>query len=212
MCVFLYTLSPWPISSGLGYRGAQYKPTDSDYKCYEAARTRLLLTERGEVALRSGGLIARIASDVVSIDRALLGPSDRVTEQGVCFRPRNGSVAFWDEKLTEDEENLICGVYYVATGQRDINKPKNRQLTIRSWWPRPSAFVGSALEVGWWSPACEAWYQTRLRQIANRTADLISSVEWKKNLKLERKCIPYLEGVEKCSTLILASTAAQFLS
>ncbi|KAJ7037644.1 hypothetical protein C8F04DRAFT_952498 [Mycena alexandri] len=108
---------PWPINSGLGYRGAHYTPTDSDYRCYEAARTRLLLTERGQVALRSGGLIARIASDVVSVDRALLGPSDRVTEQGVCFRPGNVPVAFWDEKLTEDEENLICGVYYVATGK-----------------------------------------------------------------------------------------------
>ncbi|KAJ7772342.1 hypothetical protein B0H16DRAFT_1305548 [Mycena metata] len=117
-------IDPWPIHSGLGYRGAEYKPTDGDYAYYEAARTHLLLTERGQVALRSGGLIARIASDVVSLDRALLGPSDRVVEQGVCFRPRHAAVAFWDDKLTEDEENLICGVYYVATGTLALTSHK----------------------------------------------------------------------------------------
>lgn len=122
-----------------------------------------------------------------------------------CVLCRDGYVGI-------DLAQVLSLTFYFPSflGQRDINKPKNRQLTIRSWWPRPSAFVGSALEVGWWSPACEAWYQNRLRQIANRTADLISSVEWKKNLKLERKCIPYLEGVEKCSKLILTSSAAQF--
>ncbi|KAJ7747257.1 hypothetical protein B0H16DRAFT_1888786 [Mycena metata] len=194
--------------TGLGYRSANFKAGRWHYDSYRTLRNRLLLTPRGQVALRSGGLIARIASEVVSFDDTF---PDVVPDQGICFCPRHGSVAFWANELTEDEVDIICGVYFVATtpGQRDVNKANDTPITIRSWWPRPSAFIGSSLNVGWWSPACESFYQGRMQRFADGTADLISSVEWKKNLKLERKCIPYIEGVEKCSALILASTASQ---
>ncbi|KIK42501.1 hypothetical protein CY34DRAFT_83476, partial [Suillus luteus UH-Slu-Lm8-n1] len=28
-----------------------------------------------------------------------------------------------------------------------------------SWWPRPQAWAGSGLDVGFWSERCESWFQ-----------------------------------------------------
>ncbi|KAJ6556696.1 hypothetical protein B0H10DRAFT_1711546, partial [Mycena sp. CBHHK59/15] len=71
---------------------------------------------------------------------------------------------YWDDHLTDDEIDLICGVYHVATGF-DRNAIRAEQLSTLSWWPKPATFDVSALNVGWWTPACEAFYQRRLAQM-----------------------------------------------
>ncbi|PBK83599.1 hypothetical protein ARMGADRAFT_886948, partial [Armillaria gallica] len=52
-----------------------------------------------------------------------------------------------------------------------------------SWWPKPSTWEASGLNLGHWSPDCEAWFQRRLGDIKSGTADLRSTMQWKRSLK-----------------------------
>ncbi|KAG2740647.1 hypothetical protein P692DRAFT_201687067, partial [Suillus brevipes Sb2] len=63
-----------------------------------------------------------------------------------------------DDNLSEEEVNFICGTYYVYTS-------KFPYIHKLSWWPRPLAWAGSGLDVGFWSERCESWFQTRLENI-----------------------------------------------
>jgi hypothetical protein len=43
------------------------------------------------------------------------------------------------------------------------------------------------MNVGYWSPAAEHWFQRRLESIRSGSADLKSSSEWNHSLKVHRK-------------------------
>jgi hypothetical protein len=66
----------------------------------------------------AGGLIARLARDVVNFDNVCYGPSDEFYRDGFCLKDEKYlSFALWDDYLTEDEQDMICGVYKVDTGK-----------------------------------------------------------------------------------------------
>ncbi|KAF8522790.1 hypothetical protein BU17DRAFT_8803, partial [Hysterangium stoloniferum] len=46
--------------------------------------------------------------------------------------------------LSEDELNVMCGVYKVFTDM--------------SWWPKPAIWQRGNLDVGYWSHACKEWF------------------------------------------------------
>ncbi|KAJ7655292.1 hypothetical protein DFH06DRAFT_497154 [Mycena polygramma] len=191
-----------PGYSGLGYRPPKFKPDLSDYNTYVAIRGRFMCSPRGRAALLYGGVIGRIARAEVSLEAVFRGPNDNVLADGICLWDGHSTSAYWDDCLTEEETDLICGIYHVATGQR-LGQP-NEQITTLSWWPKPSAFNASGLNVGWWTPAWETWYQKRLQQLENGSAVLCTHAQWKHNVKFERKVQPYTEGVEKCAAEVLA--------
>ncbi|TDL15454.1 hypothetical protein BD410DRAFT_699480, partial [Rickenella mellea] len=91
-----------------------------------------------------------------------------------------------------DELDLISGVYRVFTGN-------GLQTSASSWWPRHSAWQKGALNVGYWSPDCERWFQKRLEMIRDGKADLRSANEWKsalvKNKRTPRFVKAYNEEV-----------------
>jgi hypothetical protein len=105
-----------PRYSGLGYRSQGHKPDRWDYALYVSNRDRFLMTTRGHAALRYGGVVGRIAQAVLLSEDALLGPSDDVTEHGICFQNRRSNELYWDDELSAEELDLICGIYHVATG------------------------------------------------------------------------------------------------
>jgi hypothetical protein len=62
----------------------------------------------------------------------------------------------------------------------------------------------SGLNVGWWTPMSESWFQRRLRQLDDPPrADLLTNAKWKNNLKLERRCPPLAEAMESVAAQIL---------
>ncbi|KAJ7882171.1 hypothetical protein B0H13DRAFT_1629592 [Mycena leptocephala] len=103
--------------SGLGYRPPNYKPDMRDYRSYVAVRSRFLLSARGRAALLYGGIIGRLARSEVSSEEVLRGPSDDVLIDGICLWDGHSAAAYWDDRLTDEEIDLICGVYHVATGK-----------------------------------------------------------------------------------------------
>ncbi|KAK6988826.1 hypothetical protein R3P38DRAFT_2572887 [Favolaschia claudopus] len=185
------------------YRSKGYKPDQHDYAAYINARDRFLASSRGALALRYGGVVARIARSVLSLEDGAFHPTDEAVDCGVCYHDGRRGETYWDGELTPDEIDLICGVYHIATGQRDINAPRNRQTTIISWWPRPVNFLKSGINVGWWSPACENFYQRRLAQIAKGDASLPSQIDWKNNMRFDNKVPLYMDGFEKCAQMML---------
>jgi hypothetical protein len=108
---------------GLGYRPQGYKPDHIDYAAYESLRRRFLCSPRGRAAILAGGIVARLAREDVRYEDVCNGPSDSVFENGIClWNGKESSLAYWDDQLSEDELDLICGVYRVDTGRQTTNQ------------------------------------------------------------------------------------------
>ncbi|KAJ7601564.1 hypothetical protein DFH06DRAFT_1025663 [Mycena polygramma] len=115
--------SPAPLKlqrrsySGLGYRPPNYKPDMRDYQAYVEIRQRFMSSPRGRAALLYGGIVGRLARSEASKEEALRGPSDDALVEGICLWDGRSPFAYWDDCLTQQEIDLICGVYHVATGE-----------------------------------------------------------------------------------------------
>jgi hypothetical protein len=99
---------------GLGYQPKKYTPDLIDYQAYECLHNHFLLSPHGRAAILAGSIVIHLARESVGFERVCTGSSD----SGICFWDGNqSSIAYWDDQLTEDEVDLICGVYRVDTGQ-----------------------------------------------------------------------------------------------
>lgn len=139
-----------------------------------------------------GGIVWRIAIESLNLLNAVDGPSEIVFELGRCFAGNDGE-NYWDDWLTDDEIDLICGVYQVKTGAYFIafycynfNHPieTRNQTSAKSWWPRPAVFENSGLWSGYWTPACETWYCNRRKAIFDRASGPYAAVGWKNALTM----------------------------
>ncbi|KZP29617.1 hypothetical protein FIBSPDRAFT_688408, partial [Athelia psychrophila] len=79
----------------------------------------------------------------------------------------------WDDKLTDDELDLVCGVYKIFTA------PGTFQQSDASWWPKSSTWKNSPLNVGYWSPSCERWFQLRLAAIRAGKEKVKTAGKWR---------------------------------
>ncbi|KAJ6484901.1 hypothetical protein C8R45DRAFT_931335 [Mycena sanguinolenta] len=200
-------LPPADGYTGLGYRREGYKPTVLDFGVYETLRRQFISSPRGRAALFAGGIIGRLAREDVPQARACLGPSSEVFYTGARFWDGHSQTAYWDDALTDQEIDLICGVYEIATGR--VSKIDDEKQTTRvSWWPKPHAFELSGLNTGWWSPDCERWFQQRLAVIKSGTAHLHKQADWKRFLKFYKKSREVAEINEKIAAEYLNSRHA----
>jgi hypothetical protein len=104
------------------YRSASRVPTvQEDYTYYEDTRANFLFLPRGRAALLQGGIVWRLAIEVLG-DRAedvvINGPSDDVLKFGsqMCY----GENEYWDDGLDDAEMDLICGVYKLYSKCRTL--------------------------------------------------------------------------------------------
>lgn len=100
---------------GLGERHIDYKPDVMDYKGYECDRAAFLTSDRARAALQEGGIVWRLAVEHVRFADVVEGPVD--VASGLYKRFDGETVGGWDDKLTDDELDLICGVYKIFTGE-----------------------------------------------------------------------------------------------
>ena len=104
---------------GLGYRPAGYKPDILDYKSYEELRDRFLRQPFGRAALLEGGIVWRLSLEALGIAPALDGPGTDAIEYGIRTTAIDSSgrrFTLYDDVLSEEETDLICGVYKIYTG------------------------------------------------------------------------------------------------
>ncbi|KAJ6537910.1 hypothetical protein B0H19DRAFT_962106, partial [Mycena capillaripes] len=78
--------------------------------------------------------------------------------------------------LTEEEIDIICGVYTVETED-------GHQLKYISWWLKPTAFWSSGLNTGWWNANCGRWFVKRSKEMKSTRVKLHTYSEWKNKLR-----------------------------
>ena len=89
----------------------------SDYDVYVHHHAMILSSPRGRAALLRGGIVGRLAREHLAIDSACLGPSSSVTVHRVGFNIVDGDgMKYWDDELTDDEIDVICGLHRCYTG------------------------------------------------------------------------------------------------
>jgi len=159
-------------SKGLGLRPPLYQPRSDDYSAYVAARNDIFRSHLGRAALLKGGLIARLARDIVDVSDVLSGPDPSTSLQVGA----TGQVKLVDDNLSDYMLDVISGVYYVET-ETDPNVHQHL-----SWWPKYGVWCTSGFTEQW-SADAETWYQSRLQEIANGRAKLYNSKDWKSSLR-----------------------------
>ncbi|KAJ3886305.1 hypothetical protein GG344DRAFT_69781 [Lentinula edodes] len=183
-----YRAIPYRRPAMLGLRPASFKPTLQDYCAYEILRDDFLRSARGRAALLAGGIISRLAREVVDVNDVCDGPTGHALQEGeysLCVWEAGQNRAFWDDQLTNEEMDLICGSYEVVTGL--VSKDGVEQTAIRSWWPRSGSWRSCGLNCGYWSGDAEDWFQAHLRKIRlNETVKLMTSQEWHSRLKFKK--------------------------
>lgn len=136
-----------------------YVFTLSDYEVYVQQRTQLLCSPWGRAALLYGGIILRIAKEHLSPEPAGMGPSSAVTDFCLGFGTEdhiNGCL-YWDDQLSEDELDIICGTHHLHTG-------RHNQIAKVSWWPCAGVWDAGTTGYNWhhWMEWDEVWYQEHL--------------------------------------------------
>ncbi|KAK7045736.1 hypothetical protein VNI00_007569 [Paramarasmius palmivorus] len=199
---------PLRMYSQLGYRSLHYSFTSWDYNAYVCQRNAFLRSGRGRAALMMGGIVARLARSVVDVDEVLcehVEPEGYLVV-GVESKEDVGGLdgcGYWDHALSQDEVNLICGVYDVSTGVTDRSGAP--QLSQKSWWPRPHSWALSGLNTGFWSPEAEAWFSKRLESISEERAVPYTHTQWKHNIKFSKETVSLAKNIEKISKEYLRS-------
>ncbi|OJT07017.1 hypothetical protein TRAPUB_2129 [Trametes pubescens] len=174
-----------PTDGCLGWRPPSFRPTEWDYHVYEARAYEILRSPRGRAAVLHGGIIWRLAIEILGgepSNLANIGPSTDVFDHGQAIRPRHGP-PYYDDALSPEEIDIVCGTYKIMeSGHKDP--------VYYSWWPRPAQWNYSGMNVGYWTPFCESWFNTRLQAIRASNATPHGSKEW-------RNKITFYQGARK---------------
>ena len=114
----------------LGIRPNNYIFDLADFAGYEELRNSFLLSQsHGPLALREGGIIARLAREVLPNINALSGPSSEALN-GRGARFICGNEIYVDDTFSEVELGLLCGTY--ALGNPDPNARGGNEFTFFS--------------------------------------------------------------------------------
>ena len=114
-------LDDWPAVY-LGWRRYGFQPDGWDYKEYERRARELLSQPRGRSAILRGGIIWRLAVELLGEDclkEATLGPSADVWRHGREISVKRGD-PWYEDTLSNYELDVICGVYKVYTSTYDM--------------------------------------------------------------------------------------------
>jgi hypothetical protein len=107
-------------SPTLGYYPKDYKPGLREYRYYERVRKEFCGLPHVCAALTRGNIIWRLALESIGVPAEEIvsdGPSEEVFTHSTCITNLQTSDVLWDDKLSEEEKDLMCGVYQVFTGE-----------------------------------------------------------------------------------------------
>ncbi|KJA25465.1 hypothetical protein HYPSUDRAFT_113143, partial [Hypholoma sublateritium FD-334 SS-4] len=118
----------------------------------------------------------RLAIGTASFQDVLSGPSTAVTLRRQCMSLNPSDNLMWcDDSLDQTETDMLCGVYYVFTGQ-------SSQQAKKSWWP-PVQVWENNMRLGFWNDEYEFLYNTRLQELQSGTAVPLTSEQWRQRIR-----------------------------
>ncbi|TCD67304.1 hypothetical protein EIP91_000274 [Steccherinum ochraceum] len=186
----------------LGWIPKGHKFDAANYRHYEFIRDTFLRRRYCRAALLAGGIVWRLAIEVLGKEPGLKGPSGDVYRYGT-WHVYAEDVHGGDDILSDVEEDLISGLYKVYTNQ------SGRQTEDASWWPKQHTWLRSGLFCGHWTEDCEQWFQKRLKAIRSNQAQPKNAACWKDSLKYYQKdSRAIINRVAKVSESYLASHSA----
>ncbi|KAJ3897837.1 hypothetical protein F5879DRAFT_1072835 [Lentinula edodes] len=133
-----YRAIPYRRPAMLGLHPALFKPTLQDYCAYEILRDDFLRSARGRAALLAGGIISRLAREVVDVNDVCDGPTGHALQEGeysLCVWEAGQNRAFWDDQLTNEEMDLICGLSQAHLRKIRLNETV-KLMTSQEWRSR----------------------------------------------------------------------------
>ncbi|KAJ7880099.1 hypothetical protein B0H13DRAFT_2345794 [Mycena leptocephala] len=207
------------VSSGLGFCPHKYNFDEHDYNAYITHRDlKLLHTMRGRIALQYGGIIARLARSEVLDDNFFHQFDDEIYNVGDCLWDGTSQHAYWYDRLSDSEIDLLCGVYHLSTGlkqgkgkqgQAKSGEMDSEQISTVSWWPKPNAWARGSLDGAWWTPQCETdFFQKRLSHFARGVYIPQRQTDWRHNLKFRKEVKKCWDGCETVAHSIVQNMIA----
>lgn len=166
---------PTSKTKGLGYRPKGYEFTDLDYSMYKRARAKVFSSPRGRVLRMLGGVVGRLASEVVPDSSVLDGPS--ICDQVVL---KLGTQYLLDDGISEQALDVVNGVFRVLRG---LGSGSTLAVKHMSYWPKHSAWKGSGKMGDQWSPAAEAFFQDQMSRLEAGPRLMKGHNEWVEKLR-----------------------------
>ncbi|KAF8812973.1 hypothetical protein BYT27DRAFT_7251316 [Phlegmacium glaucopus] len=157
------TLSRSPISTHppliIPFRSANYVFTWKDYEAFRQQCHVIVKQARGRAALLRGYYPWRVAISEVSFSSVISGPSRWSTDpkEMLMVKLLETGEEFIDDKLTDIELNLLCGMYSTST-----NIP-GQQASL-SWYPPTIKFEQSGRNPGRWTEVEETKFLVQHRR------------------------------------------------
>ena len=181
-------------TTGLGMRPENFKPTPADFAAYESARDDILRSRTGRAIRLLGGIVGRMAAEIVPDCEVLDGPN--LTNAVVVGT--HGNKEFVDDAVEQHELDVVSGVYHVDGKLKEVS-------SHMSWWPKHATFLATGYAGDQWLPRAEDWYKTRQKELRSGNLTLFSSKKWEKNHKFNAAQVSELcKGSERM--------AAEFIS
>lgn len=167
-------------SQGLGYRPNDFAPKPIDYLEYTEMRDEVLKSYVGRAIRMAGGLVGRIAAEIVPDVDVFAGPvyKDEVVADSV------GDFCFVDDCLEDERLDVVCGVFRVQ-----LNHQNQHAHSKSSFWPQHSTWLQSGLAGDQWTPRAEEFYRQRLKDFEDGRFNIFSSREWKTKHKMDVKAL-----------------------
>ena len=182
------------------YRNAKYSFDSFDYHAYEAQQEIFFGHPYACAALLAGGITWRLTLKNITPKCIISGPSPAAHHFGKCLVTESGGTLI-DDKLTDNEFDLICGVYKVYTGN-------GQQTSDSSWWPKQSTWMKSSFWPGYWTQICEHWYQKRLDAILKGDTKPLTASKWASSLCQSHDMQRLWDGIALVSRKFLLSNVS----
>jgi hypothetical protein len=190
-------------TKGLGSRPHGFSPTREDLIAYQSARDDILRSGYGRSIRLLGGIMGRLAAEVVPDYDILDGPN--LVDVEVVGR--DGNSEFVDDAVGDEQLDIVSGVYFV----KSTSISHNMQQSHLSWFPKHGTWLASGLAGDQWLPFAEEWYQSRLSAFNTGTFKLETGTYWKSSLRRRRVSTEAIrEASERLAAGFISSSSRVF--
>ncbi|RXW14186.1 hypothetical protein EST38_g11668 [Candolleomyces aberdarensis] len=168
---------------GLGVRYEDSNWAEA-YREYERIRDEFLRGPRGKIALMMGGVIGRLARDVVNIKDATKPPLLSSRQHGDVVAIESERSLFGDA-LTDAEIDIVVGTYRMRRKKK--RSPGDQLEYLAQWWPGPATWEKGGLSIGEWSPRCEEWFEKHRSKFRLGKEGPKPRSKWHSDMRLSRE-------------------------
>ncbi|EKM79079.1 hypothetical protein AGABI1DRAFT_39932 [Agaricus bisporus var. burnettii JB137-S8] len=171
-----------PSSTYVPMRFSDHIYNQQDLDFYHKQCHKIMSSPRARAALMRGGFARRVGLQYMKCCEALRGPCGTHDNPKYMFVAKNvNGVEYVDDELSDEEYNMLCGVYIQFTGN-------GLHVAKVSWFPQSWVFEGSGLDLGRWTEYAERFWEKRTEAMLNEKIDNnlrgpLNVTQWRSKLR-----------------------------